>query len=98
MQNRILLKPQFQDYDRSQSSHMTAAQFLRVMKNLDLMPNSEVVFDLMIRKYCDKGNTREVNYYNFCKDVDRPEDMFPPYIAKHPLKEPGLPHQEMKES
>jgi hypothetical protein len=62
------------------------------------MPNSEVVFDLMIRKYCDLGNTREVNYYNFCKDVDRPEDMFPPYVAKHPLKEPGLPHQEMKQS
>jgi hypothetical protein len=62
------------------------------------MPNSEVVFDLMIRKYCDMGNTREVNYYKFCKDVDRPEDMFPPYVAKHPLKEPGLPHQEMKQS
>jgi hypothetical protein len=62
------------------------------------MPNSEVVFDLMIRKYCDMGNTREVNYYKFCKDVDRPEDMFPPYVPKHPLKEPGLPHQEMKQS
>lgn len=85
--NRILLKPTFMDFDRSKSQHITAAQFLRVMKTLNLMPSSDAVFDLLIRKYCDKGTTKEVNYYNFCKDVDRPEQMFPPYIAKNPVAE-----------
>lgn len=51
------------------------------------MPASDKVFDLLIRKYCDKGTTKEVNYYHFCKDVDKPEDMFPPYIAKKPVAE-----------
>jgi hypothetical protein len=30
-----------------------------------------------LRKYFDKGNVREVNYYLFCADIDRPEDIFP---------------------
>lgn len=54
------------------------------MKNLNIMPPSDEMFDLIIRRYCDRGNTKEVNYYNFCKDVDRPEDMFPVYMAKRP--------------
>ena len=74
---RILLKPAFKDFDRSQQLHITQQQFLRVLKTLDLMPPDDEVFDLIIRKYCDRGNSKEVNYYNFVKDVDRPEDMFP---------------------
>lgn len=80
--NRILLKPGFQDFDRSKSQHITSQQFLRVMKNLNIMPPSEQLFDLITRRYCDRGNTKEVNYFHFCKDVDRPEDMFPQYRAK----------------
>ena len=38
--HRILLKPNFQDFDRSQSLHVTAHQFLRVLKTLGLMPPS----------------------------------------------------------
>ena len=37
---------------------------------------------MIIRKYFDKGNTKEVNYFSFCRDVDRPEDMFPGYTPK----------------
>ena len=85
--NRILLKPGFADFDRSKSQHITAQQFLRVMKNLNLMPPSNEMFDLIIRRYCDRGNTKEVNYFHFCKDVDRPEDMFPQYMAKRPQKD-----------
>ena len=55
---------------------MTAQQFERVLKNLGLLPASDQVFDLIIRKYLDKNNKREVNYFSFCADVDRPEDMF----------------------
>jgi len=42
------------------------------------------MFDLITRHYCDRGNTKEINYFHFCKDVDRPEDMFPAYQAKRP--------------
>lgn len=54
------------------------------MKNLNIMPPSDSMFDLITRRYCDRGNTKEVNYFHFCKDVDRPEDMFPAYNAKKP--------------
>lgn len=73
--NRILLKPSFADYDRTNTQRITVQQFSRVLKQLQLMP-SEDVFDLICQHYFDKGNTREVNYVKFCHDVDRPEDMF----------------------
>ncbi len=86
--HRILLKPSFQDFDRSQSLHVTAHQFLRVLKSLGLMPPSQAVFDLLIRKYCDLGSTAEVNYFKFCQDLDRPQDIFPEYVPKRQLPEP----------
>lgn len=58
------------------------------MKNLNIMPPSDELFDLITRRYCDRGNTKEVNYFHFCKDVDRPEDMFPQYMAKKALAKP----------
>jgi len=39
---------------------------------------------LLARKYFDKSNVREVNYFKFCADIDKPEDIFPEYVAKHP--------------
>jgi Ca2+-binding EF-hand superfamily protein len=92
---RILLKPGFMDFDRSQQLHITSHQFLRVLKGLGLMPASEEVFDMIIRKYCDRGTSAEVNYFKFCQDLDRPEDIFPGYVAKNPLPPPkftrGIP-------
>jgi len=85
--NRIMLKPCFQDFDRTKSCHVTAQQFQRVLKNLEIQPTQEQVFDLIIRMYLDKGNQREVNYFSFCADVDRPEDMFP--NLKNEVKKPG---------
>ena len=73
--NRILLKPSFADFDTTLTQRITTQQFSRVLKQLGIMP-SEDIFDLICRKYFDKGNTREVNYYKFCHDVDKPEDMF----------------------
>lgn len=80
--NRILLKPSFQDFDRTKSCHVTDQQFQRVLKNLGLQPGSDQVLNLITRKYLDKGNSREVNYFSFCADVDRPEDMFPQLNVK----------------
>lgn len=51
---------------------------------------SEEILELIVRKYCDKGNTKEINYFKFCQDVDRPEDMFPGYTPKNPLPEPTI--------
>lgn len=96
--NRILLKPCFMDYDRSKSCHISAAQFQRVLKSLTLMPPQETVYNLIIRKYCDKGNTKEVNYFDFCKDVDRPQDMFPQYIPKRPVPEPTFNSEKVQVS
>jgi hypothetical protein len=68
---------------------VTAQQFERVLKNLGLLPASDQVFDLIIRKYLDKNNKREVNYFSFCADVDRPEDMFGEgYKTQHITKKP----------
>jgi len=52
------------------------------------MPPSQSVFDLLIRKYCDLGSTAEVNYYKFCQDLDRPQDIFPEYVPKKALPPP----------
>jgi Ca2+-binding EF-hand superfamily protein len=85
--HRMLLKPAFKDFDKSQCMHITQAQFLRVLKQLNLMPPNESIFECIIRNYCDRGNSNDVNYFKFCKDVDRPEDMFPAYVAKRGEKE-----------
>lgn len=36
----------------------------------------ENYLNLLLKKYMDKGNADEVNYFVFCNDVDKPEDMF----------------------
>ena len=48
------------------------------------MPPNDYVFELIVRKYMDKGNTKEVNYFSFCHDVDKPEDMFSSVAPKNP--------------
>jgi hypothetical protein len=94
--NRILMKPSFQDFDKSKCCHVTKDQFSRVLKKLTIIPPSEVVFELIIRKYFDKGNTREVNYLKFCQDVDRPEDMFPDYTPKNGQPVPVIIQDDSK--
>lgn len=94
--NRILIKPSFQDFDKSKCCHVTDQQFSRVLKKLTIMPPSDMIFELIIRKYFDKGNTKEVNYLKFCQDVDRPEDMFPGYTPKNPKVEIQIPSDNSK--
>lgn len=61
---------------------MTKDQFARVLKKLDIYPPSEALFELIVRKYLTKGTLKEINYVFFCRDVDKPEDMFPEYRPK----------------
>jgi len=46
------------------------------MKELKLIPPSEELYQLLIRKYFDKSNIREINYFKFIADIDKPEDIF----------------------
>jgi len=98
MNKRILIKPQFQDYDRTNSCHVTAEQFRRVMKELKLIPEDEAQFQLLVRKYFDKGNIREVNYFKFCADIDRPQDMFPQYVPKKPVEDNPFFHGQLRDA
>lgn len=95
---RILIKPQFQDYDRTNSCHITAEQFRRVLKELGLIPPREDLFQILLRKYFDKGNVREINYFKFCADIDRPEDMFVQYVPKHPQPEQLIHHGQLRDA
>ena len=46
---------------------------------------------MLVRKYQDKGNVKEINYFTLCRDVDRPEDMFPGYTPKNaPIDQSNL--------
>jgi len=63
------------------------------------MPSSQEVLDLIIRKYCDLGTAAEVNYFKFCNDLDRAEDIFPGYVPKiaphPPVYTRGIPPKQI---
>lgn len=92
-----MIKPQLQDYDRTNSCHVTAEQFRRVLKELKIIPDNESEFQLLLRRYFDKGNVREVNYFKFCADIDRTEDIFPPYNAKNPVESKPIYHGQLRD-
>lgn len=52
----------------------------------------------MIRKYFDKGNIREVNYVNFCQDIDRPEDLFLKYVPKYPVSDTNFAQGQLRDA
>ena len=72
---RLNLKPIFQDFDKTKSGYITKTQFVRVLNQLSI-DLSHNILSLLIKKYMDRGNADEVNYFEFINDVDRPEDMF----------------------
>jgi len=59
----------FRDYDKSRTAHITCSQFARVISTLDLGLSLEDI-EAMALKYCDHGNTRDVNYVEFSAVVD----------------------------
>ena len=95
---RILIKPSLQDYDRTKSCHITVEQFRRTLKELKIIPEAEGLFQLLIRKYLDKGNIREINYFKFCADIDRPQDIFPAYVPKNPVAENWIFHGQLRDA
>jgi len=63
-----------------------------------LIPPKEELFQILIRKYLDRGNIREINYFKFCADVDRPEDIFVQYPEKHPQPEAPFFHGQLRDA
>lgn len=72
---RIHLKPCFADFDITKNGHVTKAQFLRVL-NLLRVSAPESVTGAILKRYMDKGNVDEVNYVDFCEDVDSSDQLF----------------------
>ena len=68
------------------------------MKELKLIPPKEELFQVLIRKYLDKGNIREINYFKFCADIDKPEDIFVQYQDKHPKADDPFFHGQLRDA
>jgi Ca2+-binding EF-hand superfamily protein len=65
----------FQDFDITKNGHVTKQQFLRVVDSLKITA-PEAITQLVLRRYMDKGNVDEVNYVDFCEDVDGSKELF----------------------
>lgn len=72
---RIHLKPMFQDFDITRNQHVTKHQFLRTLGLLGVSA-SESILNVLLKAYMDRGNVDEVNYFDFCNDIDSPEQLF----------------------
>lgn len=66
---QLPLKDIFRDYDKQRTGHLTCSQFARVLATLDLGLSLEDL-EAVALKFCDHGNTRDVNYVEFCEVVD----------------------------
>lgn len=69
------MKPCFQDFDITKCGHVTKAQFLRVLDLLKIAAPDHITQSIL-RRYMDKGNLDEVNYVDFCEDVDSDRMLF----------------------
>ena len=54
---------------------MTKHQFLRTLDILGVTA-SEMVLNTLLKAYMDRGNVDEVNYMDFCNDIDSADQLF----------------------
>jgi len=54
---------------------VTKHQFLRTLGLLGVSC-SENILNTLLKAYMDRGNVDEVNYFDFCNDIDSPEQLF----------------------
>ena len=80
---RVHLRPMFQNFDITRSSHVSRTQFCRVLNQLSIYP-SEDDLRLLLKRYLDKGNMEEVNYMDFCLDIDIPDSIYVPEHSSLP--------------
>lgn len=71
-QRRVELVGVFKDYDRTHEEHVTAAQFLRALRTLGLMPEGPFEADALLAQFRGQGATRasHVNWRRFRDAVD----------------------------
>lgn len=69
----MLIKPHFEDFDITKQGYISKNQFLRILNQFGLFPNEEAL-NIILKRYTDKGTLDEVNYYEFCRDVDIPDE------------------------
>ncbi len=48
---------------------------MRVLAQLGIMANEDMM-NILLKRYMDKGNADEVNYQDFCDDIDGPQQVF----------------------
>jgi len=75
LNTRIHLKPCFADFDITKCGHVSKAQFIRVLSLLKIAAPDHITQQIL-RRYMDKGNLDEVNYVDFCDEVDSDKMLF----------------------
>ena len=50
-------------------------QFMRVLAQMRIQAPDHIM-NVLLRRYMDKGNVDEVNYVDFCNEVDSAVDIF----------------------
>jgi hypothetical protein len=61
-----------------------------VLNSLSLQPSNEV-FRILVKRYIDNGNSKEVNYVKFCDDVDNVSEMLES-VVKGIKQNPVIPN------
>lgn len=85
---RILFVNAFKDFDKTNSGHVTVAQFARVLQTLGLNGGmqDDTQTDLLAKKYCDLGSRNYFNFREFCMSCDPPSEQL--LLAEQQSKEP----------
>lgn len=50
------LKPLFEDFDITKIGYVTKNQFMRILKQFEFVPKNDQQFNLLLKKYMDRGN------------------------------------------
>uniref|UniRef100_A0A7S2MSP4 EF-hand domain-containing protein n=1 Tax=Alexandrium andersonii TaxID=327968 RepID=A0A7S2MSP4_9DINO len=86
----IFLKPMFQDMDRTNRGHVSRNQFARILHMLGFELDERQI-GLLCAKYCDLGNHNDVNYVDFMKSIDPPDE-----DQELAMEQNQAPHQEVQ--
>jgi len=71
---RLLMKPVFQDMDRTHNGLVTRDQFCRVMGMLGWGDLSQEELADLCAVYTDRGNHNDFNYVDFLENIDPPDE------------------------
>ena len=71
------------DFDKTRNQHVTYEQFKRVLAQLRIVSNAQVL-DLISRKYMDLSNDKDINYLKFCQDADDVKEMTEALAKENP--------------